>query len=819
MLYNYFKIAIRNLLRNKLYTTLNIAGLTFGLTCFFILGLYVIDEVSFDRQHSNADRICRIIKHRKSADEAVKIAGVGYQLAETAKSSVGEVENIARMLQSGRDILENAAAKTMVNDDITIANNGLMEIFDFEAVDGDPKTALVAPNSIVIVEELALQLFGTTQVAGKTLKWQGMEQPFTITAVIKNHPRNSSFNFRSVYSESTYYSNADFVNDVNSDWTSSDFLVFALLRKNANTEAVSQKLAQLVQANATPTPGVTLAYSLQPLRDMHLYSETIMDRTRNTNVLGGGTGYLLYVKIFGLAALLVLIIACINYMNLTTAKAANRSREIGVKKVVGAHKGQLMSQFLVESVLVTLFSFVLAVLLFNVVVGPFNAFVGKDISLNFSTDYRIWLTAFSTAVLTGLFSGSYPALMLSQFSPNMLLKNLNTQPKSDYSLRKGLVVFQFSISVFMILAAIVMFLQVRFINNKDLGFNKDLLVVVDINSGKIRRAASTIVSEFEKIPGVKNVSTTTRVPGEWKNIPTVKVRATGSPDEQKVAYWLGVDENFAKTFEVELLKGKNFSGFADTASVLLNESAAKLLNISEPSDQLVEIPAASYGGVYSPLQRDQVFKARVIGIVKDFNFQTLREKIAPLVLGYQQNPIQSIDYYTARIEAKDAAGTIKAMEGILANIDGEELFEYHYLDQQLALFYTEDARRESMLIWAAMAAILIAAMGLFGLAIYAAEQRIKEIGIRKVLGASVASISNLLIRDFVKLVLIAIVIASPIAWYFMDKWLADFAYRIEISWWMFAAAGALALLIAFLTVGFQSVKAALANPVKSLRSE
>ncbi len=819
MVSNYLKIAVRNLFRNKLHAVLNIAGLTFGLACFLILGLYVIDEITYDSHHTNADRICRVIKHRKSPDEDVKIAGASYKLAEASKISIGEIENTARMAQGGRDMLENLADQKKVNEEITVANNGLMEIFDFEALDGNPKTALTAPNSIVIVEALALQLFGSTQVAGKTLKWQGYEQPFTVTAVLKNHPRNSSFDFSSVYSESTYYADSSYVNEVNSDWGSSEYSVYTLLRKDANLVAVSQKLGQLVNANYKPALGVSLAYSLQPLKDVHLHSESITDGARNFNQLGAGTGYLLYVKIFALVALFVLMIACINYMNLTTAKASNRSKEIGIKKVVGAFKGQLVTQFLVESVLVTLFSFVLAILLVNLMIPFFNEFTNKQLSLGFSTDYRIWVASFSVAILTGILSGSYPALMLSQFSPNMLLKSLKIQDKSGFSLRKGLVVFQFSVSVFMIIATIVMFLQVRFVNSKDLGFNKDLLVVVDINSGTIRRAASTIVSEFEKIPNVKNVSTTSRVPGEWKNIPSVKIRQMGYPDEQKVSYLLGVDEHFSNTFEVELLKGKNFSGLGDTSSVLLNETAAKLLNITEPSDQLIEIPAASYGGTYVPLRGNQAFKARVIGIVKDFNFQTLREKIAPLVLAYRQNPVQNIDYYTSRIESKDAATTIKAMEGILAKIDPDELFEYHYLDQQLALFYTEDARREAMLIWAAIAAIFIACIGLFGLATYAAEQRIKEIGIRKVLGASIAGITGLLAKDFLQLVVIAILIASPIAYYFMNNWLADFAYRIDISWWIFAVAGLAAVLIAFLTVGFQSVKAALANPVKSLRSE
>jgi putative ABC transport system permease protein len=819
MIKNYLKIAFRNLLRNKLSTTLNVAGLTFGLSCFFLLGLYVIDELTYDSFHANSDRIFRVIKHRETADEAVQIAGASYKLSEEAKVSIGEIENTARITQSGRDVLENTENQKKVNEEITAANNGLMEIFDFEAIDGNARTALVKPNSIVIVEELAVQLFGSTNVAGKTLKWQGLEQPFTITAVIKNHPPNSSFSFRSVYSESTYFTDSSYVSEVNSDWGSHDYIVYALLRKDANLSAVSKKLQQLVYANFEPPVGLSLAYTLQPLKDVHLYSENIIDRARSSNSHGQGSSLLLYLKMFALVGFFVLIIACINYMNLTTAKASNRAKEIGIKRVVGALRSHLISQFLVESMVITFISFVLAILLVNLMIPFFNEFVNKQLSLDVSTDYRVWLIAFSIVILTGLLSGSYPALLLSSFVPITLLKNLKIQPKSDFSLRKGLVVFQFSVSVFMIVATIVMYLQVKFMNNKDLGFNKDLLVVVDINSGKIRRAASTIVEEFSKIPNVQSVSTTTRVPGEWKTIPSVKIRQIGSPDEQKVAYFLGVDENFIKTFEVQLLQGKNFSSLNDSSSVILNETAAKMLNITEPSEQIIEIPAAAYGMSFNPLRNNQVFKARVIGIVKDFNFQTLREKIAPLVLAYQKNPISSIDYYTARIGAKDATLTIKTMEDILAKIDVEEPFEYHYLDQQLALFYAEDARRETMLVWVALATIFIACLGLFGLATYSAELRMKEIGVRKILGASTFSVISLLSKDFLKLVLIAIALTIPIAYWAMNRWLLEFAYHIEVKWWIFAIAGISATLIALITVSWQSIKAAVANPVTSLRSE
>ncbi|NBA85780.1 FtsX-like permease family protein [Emticicia sp. CRIBPO] len=819
MIKNYFKIALRNLLRNKLYTGLNITGLTFGLSCFLLIGLFLFDELTFDQQFQNAGRIFRVIEHRKTPTEDKNIAAVSYKLSEESKKSIGEIENTARVTVVGRDNLGNPADQKKFLEMITVANNGLMEIFDFQAVDGSPKTALKEPNSIVIVEELAMRLFGTTKVAGKTLKWDGLEQPFTITAVLKNHPKNSSFTFSSVYSESTYFTDAEYVSDVNTDWSSNGYTVYALLKQNSNPQGVSSKLKNLVYANFKPEQGVAMAFSLQPLQDMHLYSENISDLSTNSNAGEGGSGSVFYIRIFGIVALFVLLIACINYMNLTTAKASNRSKEIGIKKAVGAFRGQLITQFLAESVLITFISLLLAVVVVNLILPFFNDFTNKELSLGFTTDYKIWLITVVAALTTGLLSGSYPAFMLSRFSPILLLKSLKIQNKSDFSLRKGLVIFQFTVSVVMIIATIVLFSQVRFVNNKDLGFNKDLLVVVDINSGKIRDAAPVVLAEFAKLPGVKQVSTTSRVPGEWKTIPTVKIKQAGNTEELKTSHFLGVDEHFARTFEVELVKGKNFAGKADSSSVLLNETAAKMLNITEPSDQVVEIPMRAMGGNFRPLRDNQVFKARVIGIVKDFHFQTLREKIGPMVLGYQQNPVHSIDYYTSRVEAGNIDATLKKMDGIMKKIDGENLFEYHFLDEQLALFYAEDARRQSMLIWAAMATIFIACLGLFGLATYSAEQRVKEIGIRKVLGASIPNLAVLLSKDFLKLVLIANCIAFPVAWWATSKWLQEFAYHIELQWWMFVLAGLAAVMIALATVSFQSIKAALSNPVKSLKSE
>ncbi len=733
MLRNYIKIAFRTLARNKLYTTLNVAGLTFGITGFLLIGLYLFDELTFDQHHTKAKRIYRAIQHKQTPTENLTIAASSYKVAEESKKRIGEIENSARIIRIGRANLSNPQNKHTFQETIALGTPGLMEMFDFKTVDGNIKSALTEPNSIVLVEELAQRLFNTTQVVGKTVDFEiGPGKLLKITAVLKNHPRNSSLDFNSIVSEATIRESSDF-SDWTADWASQNFTTFFLLKENASPEVAAKKITALLNANVKRESGTAMNYSLQPLADIHLHSEGIVDGARNSNVEAMSQGAFFYIQIFAIVALFVLLIACINYMNLTTARASNRSKEIGIRKVNGAFQSHLVYQFLTESLIVTAISFALAVLAVNVILPAFNEFTDKQLSLGFASDYRIWLYTILALAFTALLSGSYPSLLLSRFRPIVLLKNLKIQSKGDLSLRKGLVVFQFTVSVVMIIATIVLFQQLQYVNNKNLGFNKELLLVVDINSGDIRKSAETIKTEFSKIPTVKNVSATSRVPGEWKSIPTVKIRQEGDNQDHKIAYLIGADENFAETFEVTFLKGRNFVGANDSVSIILNETAAKLLNITEAAGQIVEIPERANGGSYRPIRDSQLLKVRVVGIVKDFHFQSLREKIAPMALAYQNNPVQGIDYFTSRIEGRDIPATLAKMNKILTQIDPAHLLEYHFLDEQLALFYTEDQRRQTLLIWVALATVFIACLGLFGLATFAAEQRIKEIGVRKVL--------------------------------------------------------------------------------------
>jgi putative ABC transport system permease protein len=820
MLKNYFKIGWRTLIDNKLYTTLNVAGFTFGLTCFFLIGLFLYDELTFDQQHTKSARIYRVIEHRTTNGAATNIAAVGFKLAEESKSKVAEVENTTRLQRIGRANLVNPENPVPFHETVTIADENILKIFDFPLLQGDRATALREPNSIIINEELAKRLFGTTgNVMGKTLEFQfGGASPFKITGLLKNHPKNSSFDFNSIVSESSFYGSDNYKNLMLNDWMSNNFSVYVLLKPGQEPATAGARMTKLVKDNFEAPAGIQFSFSLQPLKSMHFRSENILDGARNTNVEGIAKANFLYIKIFSFVALFVLLIAGINYTNLTTARAASRLKEIGVRKTIGAVRKNIFWQFLVESMIVTFISLVLSIILVNLLLPAFNTYTGKELSLGISTDYRIWLLAISFAILTGLISGSYPAVMLSRFRPVLLLKGLKLQSKTNLSLRKSLVVFQFVISVVMIIGTIVVFQQVRYLNHTDLGFDKDLLLVIDVNTGKARSNFEAVKAEMSKIPAVSGVSVTSRVPGEWKTFRTVKVRQSGQTSEPRETYMFGADKDFMGTFGIKLLRGRNFNAVSDSNSIMINETAARMLGITEPSEQLVEFKAVSRGdGSYS--EEEDPWKPRVIGIVSDFHFQSLREKVEPLILAYNQNPIHNIDYYSVRIAGSGIESTLGKLKSIMVTNDKNDPFEYHFLDDQLALFYVEDERRQTLLIWVALATIFIACLGLFGLATYAAQQRIKEIGVRKVLGASVVGLASLLSRDFLKLVLIANCIAFPIAWWVCNKWLQEYAYHIEIKWWIFIVAGICAMLIALMTVSYQAIRAARSNPVRNLRTE
>jgi putative ABC transport system permease protein len=822
MIKSYFMMGWRNLWKSKLYSSLNILGLTFGMVCFLLIGLYVYDELTFDNQHKHADRIHRVITHEKNPNnEATTVAAAGYMLAEESPKAIPEIEMTTRMQRTGRANLVDPENPINVQETVTLADEYFLQVFDFPLLEGDRETALKEPNSIVITEGLAMRIFKRTDVVDKNLQFSHMRTPLKVTGVLKDHPHNSSFNFSSVMSLSTQSNEEWFKEETRNDWSSTSFSVYALLKPEADAPSVAGKMTKLVRSNEQPEPGSVLSLSLQRLKDVHLHSEGIADGARNSNVDSIPQGNPLYVTIFSFVGIFVLLIAGINYTNLTTARASSRIKEIGVRKTIGAVRGNLIRQFLVESLITTAISFVAAVIIVNLLLPPFNDFVNKQFSLLTGASLRFWAIAVALIVAIGILSGGYVALLLSRFTPVALLKGLKIGSTGDFSVRKILVVFQFTLSTVMIIGTIVLLMQVNFLNNTNLGFDKHLMLVVDVNVAKARSNFEWVKAEMAKVPAVEKVSVTSRVPGEWKSFVRVKAKLEGSAREHQVAYAIGADKDFLSTYDIPLVHGRNFQSENDTSAIIINETAAKMLGITDVGDQVVDIPVIARNNFFTPLfdNPDASFRPRVIGIVRDFHFQSLRETIQPLIIAYNNNPIQVIDYYSLKISAHDIQETLGKLKAIMMANDAGEPFEYHFLDDQLALFYIEDQRSQTILSWVALASVFIACLGLFGLATYSAEQRLKEIGMRKVLGANLISLFSLLSKDFVKLVFIACCIAFPIAWLGANWWLEEYAYHIEVEWWIFALAGLLATGIALLTVSYQAIKAAVVNPVKILRSE
>lgn len=815
MLNNYFKTAWRNLWKNKTFSFINIAGLTIGLTSFLLIALYIFDELTFDRFHKNADNIYRIVENKTyTGGKTAKTTGAGFQVSERGKAELPGIKNAARMAIFGRTNVASGDNRTNVfYEDYIAGNSSFLNVFSFPLLYGDRNTALTEPNTVVITEASAKKYFNTSNAVGKLLFIDTDSVPFRVTGVLKNFPANSSISFNLVVSEASVLKDADTKQFVAGDWTSGAFATYFLLNNNTNIQALNTKLDNLIAANHKNDTDVESNIQLQALKDVHFYSGDIEGYS-------GKKGNITYIYVFLIVACFIIFIACINYMNLSTARFTNRGKEIAIRKVSGATRISLTKQFLAEALLVTVFAVVLSIVLANILLPTFNAFTEKNLTINIHTDYRIWIGIVVVVSVVTLLAGLYPALFQSGLNPLSLLKSKIQLGRGNISLRRSLVVFQFAVSIILIAATIIIYQQMQYVNDKDMGFDKDKLVVVDINSGKVRRGAATIKDEFAKLAQVRSVAVTSRVPGEWKTIPTVKVNAGNNKTvSEKDMYFLGVDDQFLSTYNIRLLKGRNFfsSGNADSSAVLINETAAKELGITNALGHAITIPSVNFGGDFAAL--DKPFVATVAGIVKDFNFQSLHEPLAPMVLGFQKNPIHSIDYFTVKLTGANVDAALKKMDAILHSIDQDHLFEYHFLDKQWDLLYRDDRIRQTIFLVIALLAILIAALGLLGLTIYAAEQRVKEIGIRKVLGASVSNIVLMLSKDFLKLVLVASVIAFPVAWFSMHKWLEDFAYRININWWVFVLSALAAIIIAIVTISFQAIKAAMANPVKSLRTE
>ncbi len=804
MLKNYIKIALRNIKKQKMYAFINILGLAIGIATSILILLYIADELGFDKYHEKSNRLYRVVETQVSPNGETRQFGITVApLGPTMLEEIPGVQDYARVSHLGRMTVQHGENKFY--EQFIVTDPNLFRLLDFDFIYGNAATMtteLAKPSTVVLTQSMAQKYFGDSNPLGKYLSTDRGED-FIVAGVIEDPKKNSHLQFNMLISLNTLSSNERFAPYLKV-WNAEGFTTYILLNKYSQPQSIEAQLPALLAKYHPADYEVQKTLRLQAITNIHFYSKNIEYAIEENN------GDIAYVYIFGAIALFIIIIACINYMNLTTARSVNRAGEIGLRKVVGAGRKQLVGQFLSESILLSFIALFVAFVAVQNILPVFNSFTGKDLALSFiQQGFIIGLLTVLT-LLVGVISGSYPALYLSNLNIIQILKGKMKAGSGQARLRQILVVTQFALSIVMLVATLAAFKQMAFIKDKKLGFNQEHLVVVDINSGAARRSFAEIRNDFLQSPDVKMVSVTSRVPGEWKDIRELDVRPDGAPEsELQTMNFFGVDQHFLSTFEVELVSGRNFkeSMTTDTTAVLINEAAAEALGWDDP-----------VGKTFHANGR-RSFTPHVIGVVKDFNFRSLHEKIGPLILGHSHNPVHSIDYFTSKVNGRNIPATLKYLQSVHEKYDPVTPFEYHFLDQQIENFYRNDQRTSTLFGMAAGLAVFIACLGLAGLASFTAEQRTKEIGVRKVLGATVMQIVVLLSKEFSKLVLVALLLAAPISYFFMNKWLENFAYHTNVGVDTFLLAGIIALAIAGLTVSCQAIKAAVNNPVESLRYE
>jgi putative ABC transport system permease protein len=804
MIQNYFKIAWRNLIKNKAFSFINILGLSIGISVCFIIMLFVQDELSYDTFNKNAGRIVRIYFKASMNGGKISEAGVMPPVAKALKTEYPEVEDVTRLRRDGRPKIEYQ--HTIFKEaEAAFVDPNFFSVFSFPFLKGDPKTALAQPNTLVITEEIAQRYFGNEEPIGKTLTYNNSGQ-FKVTGVIKKMPSNGHFHFDLLGSLETI----DFAKK--DTWMEGNFFTYAVMKKGTDYKKLEAKLPGMVEKYMGPqimqdmgmslsqfrTKGNDLGFALQPLTAIHLHPETTTELEPAGNVK--------YVYIFGAIAIFMLLVASINFINLSTAGASKRAKEVGVRKVMGSGKWDLISQFLFESLLLTAIALLIGGLMVQLALPVFNDLSGKNLQFGFDMRPVAGLIAFGLTV--GLLAGIYPAFFLSSFKPIATLKGrLSTSTKS-LGLRSSLVVFQFFISVSLITGTIVVYQQMKFIQNIKLGYNKEQLLVIP-NSWALGKNEKNFKDQLRTDTRVENVTVSGYKPAGPTNNNNAMAYPEGKDKQVMTALEYKIDEQYIPTLDIKMAAGRNFSPAAygtDSSAMIINEAAAKVFGFGNNAIGKIIVRENS--------DRGRDYRYTVIGIVKDFHFRSLHDAITPLFMVL--NPESGI---IVKVKTKNIAGLLTTMKQQWASYNVEEPFSYAFMDDLYNKTYAAEQKTGTILNIFAVLTVFVACMGLFGLATYTAEQRSKEIGIRKVLGASVAQVTQMLSKEFIKLVLIGCVIAFPLSWWAMHKWLQDFAYKIDISWWVFVLAGFTALLIALLTVSFKAIKAALANPVKSLRAE
>ena len=802
---NYFKVAIRNLLRNKFYSILNISGLAIGIACCLLIVLFVTDELSYDKHYEKSDRTYRLTMSGKLNGSAFDLAVVGPAVGQALKDDYPEVLEFGRFRQRGAPFIQYGE-NIFKEENFVWADHSILNIFDVELVQGNPEEALINPRSLIMSESAAKKYFGEEDPIGKTIEFSG-NSDYSVTAVYKDMPKNQHFEFDVIGSLLTLEEARRQM------WLQMNFQTYVVLSEGADVESMRATFPDLLKKYVGPevkqfmnmdweemgNSGSDMAFGMQPVSAIHLNSDLQGELDAN--------GDLKYVFIFSAIALFILLIACINFMNLATARSAHRAKEVGVRKVLGSLKSQLVNQFLAESILISLFSFVLAVGLAYLAIPYFNNLSNKELALPF-TEPLFLASIFGGVLLVGFMAGSYPAFFLSAFKPVQVLKGSLSGGMKSGALRNVLVVIQFCTSIFLVIGTLVILNQMSFIQSKNLGFDRDQVVIIN-DAYLAGNNVQALKTNVESYPEVKSVSVSGYLPTPSNNNMNVFIKGlVPNQDNQVLMSNWTIDYEYLETMGMNLVAGRNFSREfpTDSSGIIINEAAAKEFGWEDPIGQTIGNFVDMEGNIEG---------LKVIGVVEDFHYRSLKDRIAPLCMELGE----SSGLMNLKVNTKDYAGLISKLESTWTELAPNQPFEVSFLDERFDTMYDAEQRLGKIFGIFACLAILIACLGLFGLASYTAENRIKEVGIRKVLGANVAQIVFLLSKDIGKLVIIAFIIGAPLAWYFMNDWLSGFQYRTNMSWNIYALTAIGALLVALITMSYQSIKAAKANPVRSLRSE
>jgi putative ABC transport system permease protein len=810
MIKNYLKMAFRNLRRHSLTSFINLAGLTVGLTCCLLILVYILHETSYDRYNRNADRIYRVTRVFANPDGTpyLHLGTVAPPFGPLLKSDFPDIEAETQLLPYGTVPLRYKEKRFSENDAV-FADQYFPKVFDVVTVaGGDASQALTEPYSIMLNEDEAKKYFGSEDPMNKTLRFNN-QFDFKVTGIYKAFPDAAHMHPSMLLSFSTLRDTAIYgAEGLRTNWGNNSFLTYLLLPPAYPAGGLESRfpafLNRRMPVNTDGTkPAAETSLHLQKLTDIHLRSHLDLEVEEN--------GDIARVYIFGAIALFILLIACINYMNLSTARSALRAREIGIRKTVGASRGELIAQFLSESVLISWMAMFLAIALTSLVLPYMGQLSGSSLSMRNLFDWKTLLPLALLPFAVGVLSGLYPALVLSGFKPVKVLKGYLKAKTSGVSLRKVLVVLQFSISIVMIICTWIVFQQIRYMLNKPLGYNKDYLVVLN-HQDELAKGYEAFRTQLLDDTHVKSVTRSSRIPtGRLLDEMDAFVRDNGAYKPVKVQLkMLIVDQDFVPTYNIKMLAGRSFSRDygTDTAGFVINASAASDLGWKSPEQAVGK--EMKYGSQ----------EGRIIGVMDDIHFESLQQKISPMLLLYP-GP-KNTGYYqkvTVKVSGADMPATVAHIQQTWKRFMPEKPFDYSFLDQNYNKLYNTETRQGTIFTLFSGIAIIIACLGLLGLSAFTISQRVKEIGIRKVLGAGTAGIVRMISGDFLKLVLIASLIAFPVAWYAMHQWLNGFAYHIPVSWWVFLLAGLIALAIAFITISIQTIKAASANPVKNLRSE